>query len=243
MRHLWGLTLVAGVATVVMGVWMLSSFDATGFPAKRPWGLGSPVGVLQLAPSAAEVDAVLGPPGEPSRRARAEAVRRNLGQDRWLIVAYTAWVALIGVLLVGAGRSDSSRGAPWVTIGLAVVALSAVAAVCDVVENRRIDGFLDVGFRPELSARPWALGKFAAFYAAVAIGSLIFLGDRVRVGIRRWVGLAAGGTGLLGGVVGLLAVLTPCESIIVGAMGLAVVSIVFGTVFSAWPGATPQEAS
>lgn len=161
---------------------------------------GSPMVRLELARSPAEVQAIIGPQGDP-RRAQA---LESLSADSLFIVSYGALLAMIGVLLWLSG-SDWSRVAA--VLGWAA---TLAAVMSDLQENGNLKIVVNQPTPTPASvqrARRWSLCKWICFFLAVGSLSTFFLvrGDLFTlVGGAFAIAAILGIVGLMPGRVGLL---------------------------------------
>ncbi len=226
------LAVIAGAATVIAAAWTTAAIDRDLFPGKLPGGVSAPILALELGSSEKDVTRVLGAPDEPQRSARQAAIVGSLARDRLFIVAYTAWLVLLGALLVTHGVVRDEPRWRLAGLGAAAVLLAAVAAVCDVNENRQL-ATLVAAARPDPSLKAWTLWKFGAFYGALGLGSFSFFLEPGRVGVQRWLRRVAGLTGIIAGVVGIAGAVLGWPGGIEGGILFAAVAILSGTVFFA----------
>jgi hypothetical protein len=144
-------------------------------------GFANPVTGYELAATPAEVFGILGRPEAPGRAETVWRMERAIRVDFLFLLAYPAIYVGIGMLLAGRG-AIARPGAG------AVMALSAMMAVGDALENRELL-LLTASTDPTAMApalarlRPLTLLKWYAIYAASALVALPVWRER---GWWRW---------------------------------------------------------
>ena len=161
-------------------------------------GFRSPIVALELVTDSLGVSKILrDPTGDRNR----EVIRTQIGADWCLIPTYWVFFAGLGLL------QDRSRRPLARRLGPAVCCLITLAALFDVQENLAILRALecpwpDLPDAAALAIRQPSLIKWASFFAATALSSLLFLGRRGDRGLLRLLAPLSGLLFLAAGLVG-----------------------------------------
>lgn len=181
-------------------------------PRQLPEHVKSPILALELIRAPELLDQILQPEITASvvtaaqRDDRAQ-LKRAVDVDFGFIVAYAAFFALSGLLLIGLW--------PSVPIGVLVILFGVVAAVFDVLENRAM---LDVLTTGHGAPRPVSLWKWRLLFAAslMAVPMLI---DRETPLFRRTLGYVGAILGVIACMQGLFAIYEQNDRLIEAAAG------------------------
>lgn len=155
-RSLWAAATGLGLTLLPLAALVFAAYPADAHDV--PAGYGAPIYALEFARSAEDVEAVLGPPGDPERAARVEAMRLGTSADHPFLVAYALFMT---VFLLGA--ADAWGWLRWAApVGL-------VAGLADAVENGLLLLLVDdLEGLTGLAALPWPV---TTKFVAIALGN------------------------------------------------------------------------
>lgn len=161
-------------------------------------GYGAPIFALEMATSLTDVDAVVGPPGDPVRAERIAAMNLGNKLDFFFLVFYSAYMA---AFFVAVYRSTEAR--KW----LLVVGVASLAGIADAIENLLLLALLsDTGGEAQLGYLP-----IAAWTKFFAIAVCLLLAGRYMQKSRRTLLALLGWVPVLAGLSIALAFYAPAE--------------------------------
>lgn len=123
-RNLWRFCLACGFAVLALFVLLLTIFPTEGADVAK--GYGTPVIAFEMARTMEDLEAVFGPPNDPKRSERLEAMDAGNRWDYAFMVAYGGFILAFFLALA----KDTGRRYWWI-----FAVLGVLAALADAVEN------------------------------------------------------------------------------------------------------------
>lgn len=158
----WLVVALAGLLVAGISLPLQQLFPQESYAVQS--GYGPPIFALEMARSAEDIDAVLGPPGDPFREQRASQMDRG---NRFDFVFLTIYSAFMAAFFVATYRATGHRR--W----FAPVVLAIAAGACDAVENYLLFGIVS-GEKTEawIGLLPYAVwGKFFAIMICILLAA------------------------------------------------------------------------